>query len=97
MEISKLKENLQRFEERWGEEDSKENEALCRAMHYNQDLRNNLHEMLKEKESLRRLHDTGAFDDPALNPGYEKGKSNPGLQIPRTLAAARLRGPSRSR
>ena len=51
----------------------------------------------KEKESLRRLHDTGAFDDPALNPGYEKGKSNPGLQLPRTLAGARLRGPSRSR
>jgi GT2 family glycosyltransferase len=44
----------------------------------------------KEKENLRRLHDTGAFEDPALNPGYEKGKSDPGLRIPGTLALARF-------
>ncbi|MGJ8569281.1 MAG: glycosyltransferase family 2 protein [Hoeflea sp.] len=44
----------------------------------------------KEKDNLRRIHDTGAFEDPAINPNYEKGKSDPGLQIPGTLAHARF-------
>jgi GT2 family glycosyltransferase len=44
----------------------------------------------KEKDNLRRIHDTGSFEDPAINPGYEKGKSDPGLQIPGTLAQARF-------
>lgn len=43
----------------------------------------------KEKYNLRRLHDTAAFQDPAINPGYEKGKPDPGLRIPGTLAQAR--------
>lgn len=44
----------------------------------------------KEKDNLRRIHDTRSFEDPAFNPGYEKFKSDPGLQIPGTLAPARV-------
>lgn len=43
----------------------------------------------QEKDNLRRLHGTDTFEDPALNPGYEKGHSTPSLEIPTQLARPR--------
>ncbi len=35
-----------------------------------------------EKDRLRMLHGTQMFEDPAINPGYEKQHSTPGLAMP---------------
>lgn len=43
----------------------------------------------REKENLRKLHGTVDFQDPAMNPGYERNHSTPNLQMP--LIAARAR------
>ncbi|NSY51284.1 glycosyltransferase [Agrobacterium tumefaciens] len=43
----------------------------------------------QEKENLRLLHGTDTFDDPSINPGYEKRHSTPGLELPVHLAPAR--------
>lgn len=43
----------------------------------------------QEKENLRLLHGTDTFDDPSINPGYEKRHSTPTLEIPAKLASAR--------
>ncbi|WP_165215337.1 glycosyltransferase family 2 protein [Affinirhizobium pseudoryzae] len=43
----------------------------------------------REKDNLRRIHATTVFDDPALNPGYEKRHSTPSLEAPRLLAKPR--------
>ena len=42
-----------------------------------------------EKDNLRRIHGTDLFEDPSINPGYEKGHSTPGLRIAHSLAGAR--------
>lgn len=43
----------------------------------------------QEKDNLRRIHATATFEDPALNPGYEKRHSTPALEVPRMLAKPR--------
>ncbi|MGF0524371.1 glycosyltransferase [Agrobacterium pusense] len=43
----------------------------------------------QEKENLRLLHGTDKFEDPAINPGYEKRHSTPGIEIPVKLAPPR--------
>jgi O-antigen biosynthesis protein len=43
----------------------------------------------REKENLRRIHATTVFEDPALNPGYEKRHSTPAMEAPRLLAKPR--------
>lgn len=43
----------------------------------------------QEKENLRLLHRTDKFEDPAINPGYEKRHSTPGIEIPMKLARPR--------
>ncbi|WMW58608.1 glycosyltransferase family 2 protein [Agrobacterium pusense] len=43
----------------------------------------------QEKENLRLLHGTETFDDPAINPGYEKMHSTPGLELPARLPRVR--------
>lgn len=43
----------------------------------------------QEKDNLRRLHGTADFQDPAINPGYERNHSTPRLQMPRVAASAR--------
>ncbi|MGD9478982.1 glycosyltransferase family 2 protein [Shinella sp. G-2] len=43
----------------------------------------------REKDNLRRIHGTDTFEDPALNPGYEKRHSTPGLEAPTKLAKPR--------
>ncbi len=40
----------------------------------------------QEKENLRLLHATDKFEDPAINPGYEKRHSTPGIDLPVKLA-----------
>lgn len=42
-----------------------------------------------EKDNLRRIHGTDTFEDPAINPGYEKRHSTPALEAPAKLAKAR--------
>ncbi|MBD9559597.1 glycosyltransferase [Ensifer sp. ENS03] len=39
----------------------------------------------REKQNLRRLHQTEAFSDPAINPGYSKDRSDPIVSIPDQL------------
>ena len=39
----------------------------------------------REKDNLRRLHDTGAFLDPAINPAYDRRHSDPAVLIPEAL------------
>ena len=43
----------------------------------------------REKENLRKLHGTVDFQDPAINPGYERSHSTPSLQMPHVAAIAR--------
>ncbi|MDH0910459.1 glycosyltransferase [Rhizobium pusense] len=43
----------------------------------------------QEKENLRLLHGTDTFEDPSINPGYEKRHSTPAVEIPMKLAGAR--------
>ena len=43
----------------------------------------------REKDNLRLLHGTATFEDPAINPGYDKRHSTPGLEMPLALAVAR--------
>lgn len=43
----------------------------------------------QEKENLRLLHGTDTFEDPSINPGYEKRHSTPDIEIPAKLARAR--------
>lgn len=43
----------------------------------------------REKENLRKLHGTVDFQDPAINPGYERNHSTPSLQMPLVVASAR--------
>ena len=48
----------------------------------------------REKENLRKLHGTIDFQDPAMNPGYERNHSTPSLQVPLVAARARRWWPS---
>ncbi len=43
----------------------------------------------REKETLRKLHGTTDFQDPAINPGYERNHSSPRLHMPLVAASAR--------
>lgn len=43
----------------------------------------------QEKENLRLLHGTDTFEDPSINPGYEKRHSTPDIEIPAKLTPAR--------
>lgn len=42
-----------------------------------------------EQANLRRLHDTGSFEDPTIHPGYLKGHSVPPLSVPMQIFKAR--------
>lgn len=44
----------------------------------------------QEKDNLRRIHDTETFEDPAINPGYERSRSTPGYVRPTKVAKARI-------
>ncbi len=43
----------------------------------------------REKENLRRIHQTHLFDDPASNPGYSRDRSDPKITPLNALAAPR--------
>lgn len=43
----------------------------------------------REKDNLRLIHGTTLFEDPAINPGYEKRHSTPGLEVPHSIAKPR--------
>jgi len=48
----------------------------------------------QEKDNLRRLHHTFDFRDPAVNPGYSRHDSTPGLETPIVLARASIWWPA---
>lgn len=39
----------------------------------------------REKHNLQRIHDTAAFQDPAINPAYDRRHSDPAVLIPTAL------------
>lgn len=39
----------------------------------------------REKENLRRIHQTHVFSDPAINPAYDRRHSDPGVLMPTAL------------
>lgn len=48
----------------------------------------------REKNNLRRIHQTADFEDPALNPAYSRNKSVPDLVDPTAMAVARAFWPA---
>ncbi|MDW5315994.1 glycosyltransferase family 2 protein [Rhizobium sp. PL01] len=48
----------------------------------------------REKNNLRRIHQTGDFSDPVLNPAYSRNKSDPDLVAPSSIAMARTFWPA---
>lgn len=43
----------------------------------------------REKDNLKRIHGTMDFEDPAINPGYEKRHSSPGFDPPKRAVKSR--------